>query len=111
MRMVPGALEDGCMEKESEWPFLKESASPRVTWQGGGLSTPIAPPYITCQCFLLVKCHPSDTPRQETLYILIRICAFYTEFMEKAWTSRRDLAWKPCKIFKRKVSTWDNCAE
>ena len=68
-------------------------------------------PHITCQCFLLVKCHPSDTPRQETLYILIRICAFYTEFMEKAWTSRRDLAWKPCKIFKRKVSTWDNCAE
>jgi len=46
MRMVPGALEDGCMEKESEWPFLKESASPRVTWQGGGLSTPIAPPSI-----------------------------------------------------------------
>ena len=34
------------MEKESEWPFLKESASPRVTWQGGGLSTPIAPPSI-----------------------------------------------------------------
>ena len=71
-RVVTGVPEDGCMETGLCMALPGGHSQPQGNLAGRwpGLSGPDFPPFhplISCRYFPLVKCHPSDTPGQESV--------------------------------------------